>query len=271
MLDGVSGEGLLLQPAGTPRAYVIAIPDADQTPEQIVGLAPGVAGQSQFARQLALAGFQVVAPVLLDRSDEWSGSVEASKWTNMTHREWIYRQAYHMGRHIIGYEVQKVLAVVDWFKQQAGKEAKVGVVGYDEGGLLALYAAACDPRIDACLCSGYFQSRQQTWTEPLYRNVWSLLSEFGDAEIATLVAPRGLVIEHSEVPAVPGPPPVRAEPRQVRRRRPDRHARPTRRSPASSIASTGCSGPAGKIRHLVAGDWQRTGRPWFTGRARQVS
>ena len=209
VLDGVSGEGLLVEPNGTPVARVIAIPDADQTPEQIVGIEPGVPQASQFARLLAMAGYQVMVPVLLNRSDEFSGNDELG-WTNQTHREWIYRQAYHMGRHVIGYEVQKVLALVDWFKQEADKEAKIGVVGYDEGGLLALYAAACDPRIDACLCSGYFQSRQKTWTEPIYRNVWSLLGEFGDAEIATLVAPRGLVIEHSPVADVAGPPAARS-------------------------------------------------------------
>ena len=158
--------------------------------------------------RLVEAGLQVVVPVLLDRSDEFSGSAEFGL-TNQTHREWIHRQAYHMGRHVIGYEVQKVLAAVDWFKEQ-NEDLKVGVAGYGEGGLLALYAAACDPRIDACLSSGYFQSRQRTWTEPLYRNVWSLLSEFGDAEIATLVAPRGVVIEHSAVPDVPGPPAAQA-------------------------------------------------------------
>src|SRR5262249_22655153 len=73
---------------------------------------------------------------------------------------------------------------------------------------LAFYAAAVDPRLDACLVSGYFDSRQRTWQEPLYRNVWGLLREFGDAEIATLIAPRGLVVEYSEVPTVQGPPPV---------------------------------------------------------------
>ena len=40
----VHGEGLLLVPIGRQKvADVVAIPDADQTPEQIVGLAPGVA------------------------------------------------------------------------------------------------------------------------------------------------------------------------------------------------------------------------------------
>ena len=61
-------------------------------------------------------------------------------------------------------------------------------------------AAAVDTRIDAVMVSGYFDSRQQVWDEPIYRNVWGLLTEFGDAELATLVAPRALIIEHSWLP-----------------------------------------------------------------------
>jgi dienelactone hydrolase len=107
-----------------------------------------------------------------------------------------------MGRHIIGYEVQKTLAAVDWFNQRGGPAAKIGVAGYGEGGLIAFYAAAADTRIDAALVSGYFTSRQSVWSEPIYRSVWALLEEFGDAEIATLIAPRGLVVEYSEFPRV---------------------------------------------------------------------
>ena len=33
--------------------------------------------------------------------------------TNQSYREWIYRMAFETGRHIIGYEVQKVLAAID--------------------------------------------------------------------------------------------------------------------------------------------------------------
>jgi dienelactone hydrolase len=207
VLDGVHGEGLLLEPKSESVAQVIALPDSAQTPEQLAGLAPGVAKEAQFARRLAENGFRVVVPMLINRSDRWSGNAEVA-WTNQPHREWIYRQAYHMGRHIIGYEVQKALALVDWFKERAGPGAKVAVAGYGEGGLLAFYAAAVDDRIDACLVSGYFDSRQRTWEEPIYRNIWGLLREFGDAEIATLIAPRGLIVEHSEAPAVHGPPPV---------------------------------------------------------------
>jgi dienelactone hydrolase len=201
-LEGVSGEGLLLQPTRPPVAHVVALPDADQTPEQIAGLAAGVAPEAQFARRLAENGFEVIVPVMIDRTARWSGHPDI-RMTDQSHREWIYRQAFHMGRHVIGYEVQKVLAAVDWFKQK-GSAVKVGVAGYAEGGLIAFYAAAVDTRIDAALVSGYFDSRQHVWSEPIYRNVWGLLREFGDAELAALIAPRGLVVEYSAVPNVTG-------------------------------------------------------------------
>jgi dienelactone hydrolase len=211
-LEGVTGEGLLLEPIEKPVGHVVAIPDADQTPEQISGVTPGVPYVHQFARRLAEHRFRVVVPTLLNREFDFSGRPEVG-WTNQTHREWIYRQAFHMGRHVIGYEVQKVLAAVDGIRAQF-PDAKVGVAGYGEGGLLALYSAAADPRIDAAMVSGYFGPREGAWKEPLYRNVWSLLREFGDAELATLIAPRGLVVEQGRGPEVgdPGKPPAGRRP-----------------------------------------------------------
>ena len=203
VFENVWGEGLLLQPAKPAIGHIIALPDADQTPEQIVGLTPGVATESQFARRLADNGFEVLVPVMIDRTARWSGHPDI-RMTDQPHREWIYRQAFHMGRHVIGYEVQKVLAAVDWFTRTSDSAPKVGVAGYAEGGLVAFYAAAADRRIDAALVSGYFDSRQSLWSEPIYRNVWGLLREFGDAEIATLIAPRGLIVEYAAVPTVGG-------------------------------------------------------------------
>ncbi len=195
VLNRVNGEGLLLQPKAKALADIIAIPDADQTPEQLVGLSPGIPPESQFARHLAENGFQVLVPVIISRSFLFEGEQK-----QQTYREWIYRQAFHMGRHVIGYEVQKVMGAVDWFKKSDGENTKIGVAGYHEGGLIAFYSAAADSRIDAVMVSGYFQSRARVWDEPIYRNVWGLLSEFGDAEIASLIAPRALIIEHSAIP-----------------------------------------------------------------------
>src|SRR5205085_2277154 len=130
-----------------------ALPDADWTPEMLAGLTPGRAPAvrpgsepSELVRSLAENGCRIVIPTLINRQDTYSGSATFNRWTNLPHREFIYRMAYEMGRHLLGYEVQKVLAVVDWFAS-ADPKLPIGVVGYGEGGLVALYAAAVDPRI----------------------------------------------------------------------------------------------------------------------------
>ena len=100
-------------------ADCIVVPDADQTPEMLAGLAPGIPAESQFARRLAESGCRVIVPVLIDRDDTYSiGADAARRPRTCPHREFIYRQAYEMGRHIIGYEVQKILALVDWLDGQ---------------------------------------------------------------------------------------------------------------------------------------------------------
>lgn len=216
VLEGVDGEGLLLQPSREILCRVVALPDADDSPEALVGLLPGIPEESQLARRLAEAGCQVVIPVLIDRTDTWSGNPAIERMNNQTHREWIYRQAFQLGRHVIGFEIQKVLAAVDWFERQnaaleaaGGKRVPLGVAGYGEGGLIAFYSGALDRRIGATLVSGYFSDRRGVWEEPIYRNLFGLLREFGDAEIAGLAAPRAMVIEHSRAPELSGPPPVR--------------------------------------------------------------
>lgn len=205
---GVDAEGLYLRPKGQAHASAVVMADCDTTPEQAVGLSPGLEPDAQVARLLAEAGCQVLVPTLIDRSDEFSGN-PAVMFTNQPHREWIYRQAYETGRHIIGYEVDKVRAAIDWFQRDAQPRLPMAVVGFGEGGLIAFYTAAIDTRIDAAWVGAYFGPREKVWREPIYRNVWGLLDEFGDAEIASLIAPRILFVENSPQPHVTGPPPAR--------------------------------------------------------------
>ena len=211
VFDDVQAEGLLLKPDNAPKSRIVAIPDADWTPEMLAGLAPGVETSAQFARRLAENGCEVLVPLLIDRNDTWSGIPNVGM-TNQPHREWIYRMAFEAGRHIIGYEVEKVLAAVDWFTtENAARNAPIGIVGYGEGGLLALDAASLDPRVRSTLVSGYFQSRQELWREPIYRDVWGLHKGFDDADLAAMIAPRTLIVEASRFPEVTGPPSATAQ------------------------------------------------------------
>jgi dienelactone hydrolase len=206
VLAGLEAEGLLLEPVGTPRAGVVLLPDCDQQPEEFCGLCPDSAAVP-VALALARAGCRVVVPALLGREDTHSG-LAGVRLTNQPHREFIYRAAFELGRHVIGLEVQVVSAALDWLSLAGG--APLAVMGYGEGGLVALCAAAVDERIATSVVSGSFGPCEDLWQEPIYRNVFSLLRDFGAAEIATLIAPRALIIDASRHPEVPGPPPPRA-------------------------------------------------------------
>ena len=187
VFESLSGEGILAEPkSGVIKSAVVHIPDVGITPEQAFGIATC---PDWFPVVHPAADVRVVIPALVDRS---------LFQPKLPYREYIYRAAYQNGRHIIGYEVQETLALVDWLKRDAS--LPVAVEGIGEGGLLAMYAAAVDIRIDAAVVGGYFSNRDRVCEEPIDRNIFGLLDQFGDAEIATLIAPRTLSILDVAVP-----------------------------------------------------------------------
>jgi len=187
VFETLHGEGILVEPkSGNVESAVIHIPNVGVTPEQIVGIDESPGSLPPFA---PTANTRVVIPALVDRSPFRP---------RIPYREYIYRAAFQNGRHIIGYEVQTILALVDWLKKDAS--AKLTVEGYGDGGMLAMYAAAVDTRIDTAIVGGYFTNRDRLCEEPIDRNVFGRLDQFGDAEIATLIAPRTLHVVDVRVP-----------------------------------------------------------------------
>ncbi len=189
VLDDLQGAGLLLVPSGKIRGDIIAVPEASQTPEDLI-----YSKQSggSYAQQLARSGFRMLIPTLINR--------ELNKW-NLSQREWLHRAAFELGRTLAGYEVQKIQAGVKLLQQTSGDPSRpVGIIGWGEGGRLALYAAALDSEIDVAAVCGYYGPRENLWQEPADRNVFGLLNSLGDAEIASLVAPRSLIIENGTFP-----------------------------------------------------------------------
>ncbi len=178
----VYGDGMIFQPAGQAKAQIVLVFDADSIEEEPVA-----------AATLAKSGCRVLVVRLVDRGENQY---------RLSRREWVQRSAFVLGRTITGYEVLKIQSGIDCLLSDTdGKKLPLGVVGHGEGGRLALFAAALDERIDAALVSGAFGPREELWKEPADRNVFGLLREFGDAEIASLIAPRPLFIEHGTEPA----------------------------------------------------------------------
>jgi cephalosporin-C deacetylase-like acetyl esterase len=207
-LRGMHAEGLYLLPNGKPVGGAIVFPDASSTPEQIAGLEPASNGDRPTARHLAMQGWAVLVPTPISRGTQFSGNPDIQRTTVQPHREFVYRMAFEFGRHVIGYEVQKTLAAVDWFEKQ--KLPKIGVWGWGEGGLIGLYSAAIDPRITETHISGYVRSREHLPKEPIDRNVWALLTEFGDAELLAMAGAktkgRSLEVVAAPEPTLQGPP-----------------------------------------------------------------
>ncbi len=196
---GVHGEGLLLVPDKAPVADVLAIPDCDVTPEQVAGLAPGVVEDNQFARRLAANGCRVLVPALIDRGNRFSGN-PGVRSVKHSQRETLWRAAYELGRHPLGYEAQRVLAGADALGTPKG--TPLLLAGHGEGGLIAQIAGAVDARFQAVAIAGSFGLTTRQPELPVYRNVWSLLHTFTDAEMAALIAPRRVLVEHGRYPEV---------------------------------------------------------------------
>lgn len=199
--EGIGGEAVTVvspfSQAPPQRVSLVLISDPDQSLDAVL----------RTARMIAADGHDVHVPLLIDRNSTYSQR-PGLRSTNLPHREFVYRTNFELGRHVVGYEVQRVLALSTVLRRR-DPGAKIVLAGVGEGGLLALLSAAADPEaIDAVAVCGYFAPREGVWQEPIYRNIWSQLKLFGDAEIASLVAPRPLIIEAGPAPEVSGPPPT---------------------------------------------------------------
>lgn len=195
-LPSVWGDGLLLLPRGQVLADIVAVPDADQSPEELCGLGGELPAESRFPLRLAAAGCRVIVPALVSREREPRGGRAV-----LTDREFVHRSAFVLGRTIQGYETQKVLAAADWLAGTGGGRP-LGAIGYGEGGHLVAFAAAIEPRIATAGLAGCFASRDAMWREPLDRNLQGFVREFDSPHLGLLISPRGLVVEASSGPDV---------------------------------------------------------------------
>lgn len=183
VFDGIYGRGILLEPEAF-HSNVIAIPDSSEWLGEIT-----MGNTFPFALALAENGARVFIPSRITRKE--------NQFT-LTDREWLHRPAFVLGRTLIGYELHKLFALASSDTDPEQKPWRV--VGWGDGGMLALYAGATNPIFQSVYVSGYFGSREELWKEPFDHHLFGLLAEFGDADIASLVPPRTLILEHSVAP-----------------------------------------------------------------------
>ncbi len=195
MFAGLSARGLLLSPKADRRwPVVIVCPDATTWPEQFVGLA-GDVGPPAWLRDLLARGAAVYIPQSIERLTDHP---YCKKIKNKDRRIILYRLGYVVGRTMPGMDVQDVVAAVDYLSKRPDVDpTRIGLVGIGQGGMTALFTAAVDRRVAAVAVVNYFQRRNRCWQEPVDRRLHGRLLEFGDAELAGLIAPRTLVILHS--------------------------------------------------------------------------
>lgn len=142
----------------------------------------------RIATRLAEAGGLILVPALLDRKDTWSGDAKV-RFTNLSHREWIWRMAWETGQSPLAYEVSGVISGLFHLRTAlATRQFLPSVVyGHGDGGQVALLAANLGADASIFWISGYFQARDTTqWLEPIDRTIWRQAHEFQDAELAAM-------------------------------------------------------------------------------------
>jgi dienelactone hydrolase len=194
--EGLAARGLLFTPtsSGTKPAVIIC-PDADVWPERLMGLDGRTAAFARVSQYLN-GGSVVFVQQSIERLADHSYS---DKTRSKDRRLILYRLGYVVGRTMPGSDVQDTLAAVDFLAKRKGVDARrISLFGHRQGGMTALLAAAVDSRITGSVVSDYFDSRDRCWAEPVDRRLRGRLIQFGDAELAALIAPRSLTIEASE-------------------------------------------------------------------------
>lgn len=103
-------------------------------------------------------------------------------------------QALMLGRTITGYRVFDCRRGIDWLSAQPEVNPdRIGMMGISGGGLVTLFTAAMEPRIKACLVSGYlntFHASVYSLFHCVDNFIPGILNWFEMPDLVGLIAPR---------------------------------------------------------------------------------
>jgi dienelactone hydrolase len=187
----------LLVPDGrrAPGPAILAVHGHGPGKSTVVGLSATDAPNGDYAHQLALRGFLVLAPDLRcfgERLD-WNPPDHYACDTNLVHAVmagWnpLTQNLWDLARAL---DVLGAHDLVD--------PGRLGVVGLSYGGTLSLFLAAWDRRVAAAVVSGYFsswaESHKMPWNMCGSQVLPNMLGQLEHVDLGALIAPRPLLIE----------------------------------------------------------------------------
>jgi hypothetical protein len=186
--DGLQSRAMLFFANDSARAGVVAVPDSRQTREDFAGLTRGEA--PDWLKELLERHAVVCVPITILRALDHPLS---EKLRGKDRRHILHRLGFVVGRTTVGLEVAQAVTLGRYLRERFSLDA-TWILGEGQGGMTSLYAAAVDEEFAGAVVVDYFQKREGAWKEPVDRLLHGQLEEFGDAELAALIAPRPLVI-----------------------------------------------------------------------------
>jgi len=155
-----------------------------------------------FAIELCRAGFLVAAPEIAcfgERQTDFSyldRTLDQPVPSSCTHAAML---AFHLGTSVLGMRVGDGLRLVDYLETRPEVDSqRLGAMGISGGGMHTFFSTGLDPRIRACVVSGYFSTFRESILAMAHCacNFVPGLGQFGEmSDLAGLIAPRPMLIE----------------------------------------------------------------------------
>ncbi|MGJ5817283.1 alpha/beta hydrolase [Paludibaculum fermentans] len=186
MQPGLHVPAVLVEPAGAGKRPAVILIDSR-----------GKAASSAEIGQLAAKKTAVLA-VDLSGWGESAPAVGASGYSG----DWqLAQRAMLIGRPLPGIQTLEVLRAYEWLRTRPGIDAaNIGVMGVRDGGMIAMYAAALEPRISSVtvremMASFMTLARAKVHKDRISSVVPGVLSEFDLPDLAMAIAPRELRLQ----------------------------------------------------------------------------
>lgn len=198
LTGGLTAEALLAMPANATGKVplVIAQHGIGSYPEKIFGLEDPQGGYKAYGKALADRGFAVLAPMNL---------------FTIERRNRVERLARLDGTTLAGIEFQRMKLLLDAvLADSAIDQDRVGFWGISLGGMAGMYWTPLEPRIQAAVITAWFNHRRNKMAVPdarysvfldtteEYSFLRGWLTEFTDSDVASLICPRPLMVQHGK-------------------------------------------------------------------------